>query len=193
MEQFVFSSMILGVTGPIASGKGELVSYLTSKGFMAWSLSDVIREEATCRGLDHSRDVLVAIGNELREEYGAVVLAERILKRVEQELIKNPSQNIVIESFRNPAEVEVLRKCEGFVLLLVDAPIELRFMRLAERGRLGDAKSVAELAAHESRENSAVSTAQQLGKVFALADKMISNDCSREEFHARIEKVVSEL
>ena len=43
--------MILGVAGPYAAGKGEVVAYLRERSFAAFSLSDVIREELAARGL----------------------------------------------------------------------------------------------------------------------------------------------
>ena len=63
--------MIIGLTGKNASGKGEVANYLKTKGFVYYSLSDVLREEATKRGLEHTRDNLINLGNELRKKYGA--------------------------------------------------------------------------------------------------------------------------
>ena len=72
--------MIIGLTGTNASGKTSIVRYLIKKRFEYFSLSDVIRDELTLRGMDHSRDNLRRVGNELREKYGAAILAERELK-----------------------------------------------------------------------------------------------------------------
>ncbi len=58
--------MIIGLVGRNAAGKGEAANYLKSKGFVYYSLSDAIREEAAKRGLEHSRDNLINLGNELR-------------------------------------------------------------------------------------------------------------------------------
>ena len=46
--------MIIGVSGLNASGKGEFCRYLGSKGFIPFSLSDVIREELMEK---HAREV----------------------------------------------------------------------------------------------------------------------------------------
>ena len=37
--------MILGVSGPYASGKGEVMAFLEERSFRVYSLSDVIRAE----------------------------------------------------------------------------------------------------------------------------------------------------
>ena len=57
--------MILGLTGKNASGKGEVAEYLKTKGFVYYSLSDALRKESTKLGLDHSRNNLIKLGNEI--------------------------------------------------------------------------------------------------------------------------------
>lgn len=74
--------LVIGLTGPNAAGKGEVASVLVERGFVYHSLSDVVREEATARGLDHSRENLIRVGNDLRARFGPGVLAERIAARI---------------------------------------------------------------------------------------------------------------
>ena len=88
-------------------------------GYAYLSLSDILREELAARGLEAARDNLIRIGNELRAAHGPDILARRTMDRV-----RGPS---VIDSIRNPREVEFFRKQTGFLLLAVDAPIELRY------------------------------------------------------------------
>jgi hypothetical protein len=122
--------MVLGLTGPNAAGKGEVADYLRARGFTVHSLSDVVREEARLRGLPPEREHLIRVGNLLRKQSGAGVLAERILPRL--------GARMVVDSVRNPAEVTVLRRLPRFVLLGVDAPVEVRFERSLRRARPGD-------------------------------------------------------
>ena len=42
-----------------------------TRGYVYFSLSDIIREELTRRGEPPSRDNLIRAGNELRERFGA--------------------------------------------------------------------------------------------------------------------------
>jgi dephospho-CoA kinase len=161
-------SLILGVTGPNAAGKGEVSAYLRSLGFAVHSLSDIVREEAEARGLPPEREHLIRIGTELRERGGPAVLAERLIPRI--------GARDVVDSIRNPAEVEALRGVPGFVLIGVDAPAELRFQRSRQRARPGDPESFAEFEARERQENSTNPSGQQLRATFALADRVLSND-----------------
>ena len=45
--------MILGVSGAYAAGKGEAVAFLEGRGFEAYSLSDVIRDELHRQPVSH--------------------------------------------------------------------------------------------------------------------------------------------
>ena len=176
--------MIIGLTGKNAAGKGEMANYLKSKGFVYYSLSDVIREEATKRGLEHSRDSLIDLGNKLREKFGPSYLAKQINNKIKQQLNKN--QNFVVDSIRSPFEAKELMKNKGFVLVGINAPTELRFKRLLERNRLGDAKTLEEFKKQEEKENLKSDTNQQLDETFKLAKKIIVNDGALEELHKKI-------
>lgn len=182
--------MIIGLTGKNASGKGEVANYLKTKGFSYYSLSDVIREEATNRGLEHTRDNLIKLGNELREKFGASYLAQQINNRIKE---ANNEPNFVIDSIRNTNEAKELMKNKDFTLVGVDAPIELRFERMKERGRLGDSKTVEELKQQEQRENLKSDTNQQLDETLKLSQRVIVNDNTLEEFHKKIDNLLDEL
>ena len=176
---------MVGLTGPNASGKGEAARLLVAAGCVAWSLSDIVREAAASAGLEPSRDNLIATGVRLREEGGPGILAERILPRLTE-----PS---VVDSIRGPAEVEVLRRAPGFVLLAIDAPIAIRFERSRRRARLGDGETLEEFRAKEARENARSETGQQILRTMALADRTILNDGTLDELDARLRAAIRSL
>jgi dCMP deaminase len=178
--------MILGVAGPYAAGKGEVVAYLRERSFAAFSLSDVIREELAARGQDETRERMIETGRELRARFGEAVLAERLLARVQGD------RNTVVDSIRHPAEVAALRNATTrFRLVWVDADPAARLARLRARGRGGDPGSRAELERLEGRELGGADPAgQQLLAVRALADDVIRNDGSLEDLHAAIQEVL---
>ena len=186
--------MIIGLTGRNASGKGEAANYLKEKGFVYYSLSDALREEATKRGSEHSRDNLIKLGNDLRAKFGASYLAQQINKKIKkQQQGKNKNQNFVVDSIRSPFEAKELMKNKGFVLVGIDAPIELRFRRLLERNRLGDAKTLEEFKQQEQRENLKSDTNQQLDATFGMADKVILNEGVLEDLHKKIDDLIVEI
>ena len=179
--------MIIGLTGANASGKGEAASYLKSKSFEYYSLSDILREKAGARKIEPSRENLIKLGNELREKNGPSVLADAVIKKIKD---KN---NYVIDSIRNPFEIKALRKLKGFILIGVDAPLEIRFKRIVSRNRQGDPGTLEEFIEKERRENIASSTNQQLENCLRLADVLIINNSSLNDFHKKIDEKIAEI
>lgn len=177
--------MIIGLTGANASGKGEAAGYLKSKGFEYRSLSDILREEAKARGLEPSRDNLIRLGNELREKNGPSVLAMLAAKKIDDK------RNYVVDSIRNPFEIEALRKIKNFILIGIDAPAEIRFERAVARSRKGDPETLEEFIEKEKKENIPSPTNQQLENCLKMADISIINDSTVEEFRRKIDTAVN--
>jgi len=180
--------MIIGLTGRNAAGKGEVARYLQSRGFHYYSLSDEIRDEIRRQNLDVTRERLIETGNALRGRYGPAVLAERVLSRIA------PDRNYVVDSIRNPAEVEALRHRKDFVLLAVEAEQAVRFERSSQRAREGAPATLEHFAAEEQRElASSDPAAQQLVATRGLADVVVHNDGTIEELHRELDRVVPRL
>jgi len=179
--------MIIGLTGANASGKGEAAGYLKSKGFEYCSLSDILREEAKARGIEPSRENLIRLGNKLREKNGPSTLADLAAKKIKD---KN---NYAIDSIRNPFEIKALRKLDNFILIGIDAPVEIRFKRAIARNRPGDPDTLEEFIEKERKENINSSTNQQLENCLKAADVMIVNDSSLENLHKKIDEAIEEI
>ncbi len=177
--------MIIGLTGPNAAGKGEVAAVLMKAGLEYHSLSDAVRHEAASRGLDPTRKNLIRIGNDLRRVHGPGVLAQRIGR-----CLKGWD---VVDSIRNPGEVEALQRYRGFVLVGVDAPPRLRFARSVRRARAGDANTFREFQAKELEENSRRGSAQQLIRTLALADEVLCNDGTLRRLRARTRSLLKRL
>ena len=174
---------LIGLTGTNGAGKGEAAAYFAAKGYACFSLSDVIREELGRRGEPVSRDNLIRTGNELRESFGADVLARRTMDKV------GGTGRAVIDSIRNTSEVDFLRRQDGFVLLAIDAPVALRFARVAVRGRDESAADLEAFRKKEDQERAGGATGQQLEACMAAADRLIINDGTLAEFHRKLEEV----
>lgn len=171
---------LIGLTGTNGAGKGEVANYLVEKGYAYVSLSDEIRADLRRRGKESTRDQLIAAGNALRRRYGADILARRALKKVKG--------RTVIDSIRNSSEVAFLRRRADFILVAVDAPVELRYTRVLERGREESASTLEEFIAKENEEMTGDRDGQQLRRCLDLADVTIINDGTIDALHRRIEE-----
>jgi len=179
--------MILGLTGTNASGKGMFCSILKEHyGFAVHSLADPLREEAASLGIEPSTKNLIALGNEMREKYGAGALAKLILKRL-------PKGDVVLDSIRNPAEVAVLRELPDFVLIALDAPLKVRYEREHARGRVGNAKSFEEWLAIEKMEDEENPRHLQVHLCMDLADYTLQNDGTKNELKKKIDEVLQRI
>ena len=180
--------MIIGLTGKNGAGKSAVCEYLKSRGFESYSLSDEIREEIRKRGADINREILVEVGNELRSKFGPGVLAERILRRLEE------GRNYVIDSIRNPYEVEVLRTRKDFVLLAIEADARIRFERSLKRGRENAPRTFEHFMQEEAWElESQDPTCQQLQATLRLADHVVFNNGTIEELHRRLDSLIASI
>lgn len=173
---------IIGLTGTNGSGKGEAAAFFKRKGYAYYSLSDLLRQELKKKGKKITRNNLIQTGNWLRKKWGADILARKILEKVKGKA--------VIDSIRNPREVEYLKKQPGFILLAVDAPPEVRYKRVKGRGRKESVSSLEEFLQKENEEMSSDPNAQQLQECLNMADHTIYNHGSLEDFHHKLENLL---
>ena len=181
--------MIIGVAGPNAAGKGEVIRYLADRAYGVLSLSDVLRDALRSEGHAETREKMIEIGRRFRAKQGPGALAMGILEKVE------PNRNYAIDSIRHPGEVEVLAQSgRPFTLCWVDADPRVRFERLLERARPGDPTRFEDFLELESRElESPASGGQQLLAVKELATHTLQNDGSVEALEAQLDRFLAGL
>jgi len=173
---------LIGLTGTNGAGKGETASFFKARGYAYASLSDILRDELQARGLEATRDNLIRTGNELREKFGSDVLARRTMGRV--------SGPTVIDSIRNTREIAYFRAQPGFILLAIDAPVEVRYARVAARGRNESAATLEEFRRKEDEERAGGEASQQLEACMAEADRLVWNAGTIEDLHRELEKLL---
>lgn len=167
--------MIIGLTGRNASGKGAAAVFLKNKGFVYYSLSDVLRAEARRRDIPLTRENLIVIGQELRDTRGASYLAERTFELLDL------NQNYVIDSCRHEDEVNFFRKVSDYYLLAVRSDPKIRFERLKARARENDPQTFEAFLELDNRD---------IVPSEALADYTIYNDGSLEGLHSALDRLL---
>ena len=183
--------VMIGITGTLCSGKGTLTEYFKEMGFETISLSDILRDEARLNNIELTRENLQKLGNLIREKHGAGALAILALEKMKDK------ENFIVESIRNPGEVEVLKKERKFYLITVDAPREIRIERLLRRYNEGSRKEdpiteeeiIEKMDIDEGKgQNEA---GQQVRKVMEMADYHIFNDKSLENLKHEVNKILN--
>ncbi|MBI2632060.1 AAA family ATPase [Candidatus Pacearchaeota archaeon] len=181
--------MIIGVVGPIASGKSMLSDALVKRGFIKLSFSAEVREEAAKKNILIRRKELQDLGNEMRLKEGKDYWAKRIIAKMRE------GENYVVEGIRNLSEVESLRKLNNFILVAVDAPIEKRYQWIMIRGKDSDPSSLEDVKKIDARDRGEGEEAhgQQSAKCVEMADYHLSNDKTKENFEKKVIKFLKKL
>ena len=184
-------SIVFGLTGKNASGKGTVAKILKQNNFAYHSLSDSLRDELNLLGKEETRENLIEIGNKLRKEGGPGVLADKLLPKLDSEA------NHIVDSIRNPSEVNSLKEespLRKFFLISVDANARLRYDRLCSRGRIGDSNSWEMFVEQERQEDTNDDPSkQQLSKTMSMADYSIDNSGTLDELEEHVKKIISNL
>ncbi len=176
--------MIIGLTGTIGAGKGTVVEYLKRVGFKHYSVRDFLVIEIEKRGMPMTRDSMVVIADQLRQEYGPGYIMFQMLEKAEKE-----GGNSIIESIRAVGEIEALReKAHDFYLIAVDAPIEIRYERVVKRGSFTDHITFEKFKEDEARESKHGEKWQKdLPTCIALSDVIIHNDTTVSKLEEKVE------
>jgi len=138
---------IIGFAGLPGSGKSTVIEAIEDLGVVI-TMGDVIRNEAKKKGLEPTDENLGKIAKEIRVEGGPDIVAEKCV-----ELIKEQKSDVVfIDGLRSMAELKVFRKSWKVPVVAAILSEELRFKRLASRGRSDDPKNIEDLKVRDNRE-----------------------------------------
>jgi dephospho-CoA kinase len=126
---------VVGVTGPVGAGRNAAVSYLQRRlGFAhIYSARAVLRNAYEIRRQGSgapaaggaAATTLASVAAELRAAQGPNALVALMLQSA-----LNGGRDCVIECIRTPAEAQLLKEA-GATLLAIDAPVSLRYSRVA--------------------------------------------------------------
>ena len=181
------TKIIIGLVGPIASGKGTVKKYLVEKyAAKDCRFSTILRDVLKRLSLEINRDNLINLSTILREQFGQDLLA----KAIAEDAKHLDADIIVIDGVRRIDDVRYLRDIKGFTLVSIDAHPKSRFERLVTRNEnVGDdKKSFEDFLADHKRETEAT-----IPEVVKIADVSLDNSGSLEDLFVQIDKLITEL
>lgn len=186
--------IVIGLAGTIGAGK-EAVREILEKRFNTTSvrLSDLLDTAMLKkRGVKITRSIQQNLGDELRQKYGSHVLA-----KIAIDFMKKSGEVKVIDGIRNPGEIDFLKRqfTDGFKLVAVDASQETRFERVKKRNRDMDPKAWEEFVKVDDRDQGKDQPeyGQQVRKCIEMADVIIQNDGTIEDFQKKIDEAIKEF
>ncbi|WP_255151763.1 AAA family ATPase [Halorarius halobius] len=174
---------VIGTVGLPGSGKGEFASVAREMGVPVVTMGDVIREECRRRGLDPA-DHHGEIAQALREEEGALAIAERSIPMIREAL--ESSDTVLVDGLRSGEELDRFREAFGdeFTLVAIEAPFEARAERIETRGRDNTAEET--LRDRDERE-----LGFGMGEAMERADRRIENDDTLAAFRRQVREVLA--
>lgn len=176
-ERHPTSRLVIGIAGPIGSGKTSVGRYLNSAfGFQyvrySQVLADWFAEDSEVRG--HLQEVgwKVMAGGMQAE------LNRRVIARISHDL------DAAVDGLRHPLDHELLTQAfsSSFHLVYTEASIDVRWQRLQGRGRYTRRQAFDTADAHPVE--------QQIAVLRAKADLVIRNEGSLEGLYAAVDGAV---
>jgi uncharacterized protein YprB with RNaseH-like and TPR domain/predicted nuclease with RNAse H fold/dephospho-CoA kinase len=121
---------VVGLSGPISSGKTTAGEYLKSRGFAYGRYSQVLEALLEERGIPVSRESLQEIGEEVYSGLGQRWLGAELIKRLPK------SGDLVIDGLRHPEDHSFLAEKfgPGFLHIAIEAPDVVRRHRYIHEG-----------------------------------------------------------
>ena len=169
-------------TGMPGAGKEEFLLAASDSGFPFLRMGDIVREYHAKRS-EEDKDLSVGqLANLDRQRYGFDIWAKRAVEKMYGDIF-------MIDGCRSMDEVRAYRNITDDVNIVgIFASPATRYERLVRRGRDDAPKNLEEFKERDDRE-----LGWGLGETMALADRMIINESSLEEFKANVKRLMEDF
>jgi dephospho-CoA kinase len=173
---------LIVTVGMPGSGKDELVGVARSIGLATLKMGDLVRTEASRRGIAPNGSALSRLAAEERDKHGAAIWAQRALPKLTE-------TKMLVDGVRSDAEVTCFRHQFGdlFVLGIFSSP-ETRYERLRRRARSDDGANLQEFFDRDQRE-----LKFGIGGAFILADGMLVNEGDLNTFRSAARETLGRI
>ena len=169
-------------TGMPGAGKEEFLMAASDSGIPFLRMGDIVREFHAKRS-EEDKDLSVGqLANLDRQRYGFDIWAKRAVEKMYGDIF-------MIDGCRSMDEVRAYRNITDDVNIVgIFASPATRYDRLVKRGRDDAPKNLEEFKERDDRE-----LGWGLGETMALADRMIINESSLEEFKANVKRLMEDF
>lgn len=177
-------TIILGLTGPMASGKGAAALYLQNRHHAkTFRFSTILRDLLKRLDLPETRENIVGMSQAVRGAFGEDILA----KAMAHDAATADRTLVVIEGIRRPADIKYLKELPNFVLVSIDAAMRTRHERLVKRNENPDdtTKTWEQFVADHERP-----TETTIAPVMAEAREKIDNNGTTDDLERQLDTLV---
>lgn len=172
-----FMKTVIGIIGPLASGKDTASVHLHKfTGFPIHQVSDIIKGLAMQENISMDRDSLISYARHLTEKYGPDYFVRIALSKL-------PDFSI-LTGMRQVGQIHYLRNNCNLLLIGVTASSETRFLRMKLRNKSGDPLTFEEFLKIEERDNK--SSVQNVEECMKQAAYVIENNGTIEQLYEKL-------
>ena len=186
--------VIIGVVHSIGAGRSTAINYLEkTRGFKKFSLASILRADVSKNGGSLTKENLQKKGNEYRSTFGDDILAKKL--RNSHEWLQCKSSLVIVDGFKNSAEVKEFKKQRKFFSLGIDADFDVRWKRVKKRNRSTDPTNLGDFRKLNSIDQGHEKTlhGQNTKDLISKADNIICNNGTETEFYQKIDEWLRQI
>ena len=178
------AKIIIGLTGPIASGKGTAKKYIVEKyAAKDCRFSSILRDILNRVDMPICRENLQKISTALRQTFGEDLLAKAIAK----DATSLDSDIVVIDGVRRMTDIGHLIELNNFILVSIDAEPKVRYERLVLRNENEDDRSKTFQGFLDDHK---IETEITIPEVMTYAKERVDNNGSLDDLHKQIDEII---
>lgn len=179
--------LIIGLVGQAGCGKGTAADLLRGEYKAEYvRFSGILGEILEKLAIEKTRENFTNISEHLRQAFGEDILSYA----VEKQALDSTSDIVVIDGIRRPEDIVALEPLPYFKLISISVPAELRYERMKKRG---EKATESNMTWEEFQKEENYPTEVTIPLVMQRAWKTLDNSGSREEFEAKVRKMMNEL
>jgi dephospho-CoA kinase len=174
---------LIGILGPIGSGKGTAADYISDKyGYEHITMGNILREFARKKHVKPKRINLLRLQQKYRKKFGNDFFINIAIEKAKT------FDKTVIDGVRNPIDARRVHENRG-KLVLVDADPEVRFERMKKRRRAGFSKTFEQFRKEEANEHKY----HDFKTTMKYADYKVDNTDGKVYLFKQIDKLMKKL
>lgn len=171
------------LTGMPGSGKDEFVKVARELGYSDVHMGETVKEYVKEAGVPMIDSEIGQFASAERKSHGMDIWAKRTAERI------NDPEKTIVDGLRNIEELEFFKRhYDSVIVVAIYANRQERLNRILKRNRIDDVRSENELEMRDGRE-----LTWGIGRTISLADHMIVNDGTLEQFHNKVRVFLSSL
>lgn len=179
--------IIIGLVGQLGSGKDALADYLVEKyGASKHRFSTAIADCLNRLGLPTTRENFQVFSDITREHFGQNLYARTIANDCQGD----PAEIVIANGVRRHPDIAGLTKVDGFHLVYVTVPIEIRYERITKRGEKDGEANITFEQFEKQCDSPVEASIEEVGQ---QAEFTIDNSGTLEDLYHQADELIAKL